>query len=85
MAESAEPDETGWRVGCRRGLICVVLSFTFEDSAMKIRLLLALLLLSTGALAQSGQPIKQSGNVTPGHLPAWVTSGVQGDGGTASD
>lgn len=26
-------------------------------------------------------PIEQSGNVTPGHLASWITTGVLGDGG----
>jgi hypothetical protein len=30
------------------------------------------------------QPVQQSGSVTPGHVPIWVTNGVLGDGGTAA-
>jgi hypothetical protein len=52
---------------------------------ISIRTLLACLLISTGAFAQNGKPIIQSGNVTPGHAPVWITSGVEGDGGSASD
>ena len=33
----------------------------------------------------SSQAVQQSGSVTPGHVPYWVTNGVQADGGTASD
>ena len=36
------------------------------------------------ALAQTGTPIKQSGNVTPGHAGAWTTNGILQDGGTAA-
>ncbi len=44
------------------------------------------LLLATPAFAQQGQPVKQSGpSVTSGHVPYWVTSGVIGDGGSATD
>ena len=42
-------------------------------------LLAALLLAPTIAFAQ---PVQQSGNVTPGHIPAWLTTGIIGDGGT---
>jgi hypothetical protein len=45
---------------------------------------LILSLLSSAALAQSGSTIKQSGTVTPGHAMMWVTNGVAGDGGTAT-
>jgi hypothetical protein len=44
-----------------------------------IRLLIALLLLSGAASAQS---VQQSGVVTPGHVPTWTTTGVIQDGGT---
>ena len=40
------------------------------------------LLFSVGA---SGQSVQQSGTVTQGHLPYWVTNGVIADGGTAAD
>lgn len=49
------------------------------------RLLLAstfLALLAGTALAQS---VQQSGTVTRGHLPYWVSTGVIGDGGTSAD
>ena len=46
---------------------------------MMLRLLLALLLLSGTASAQS---VQQSGTVTPGHVPVWTTNGVIQDGGT---
>jgi hypothetical protein len=39
-------------------------------------------MLAGPALAQS---VQQSGTVTRNHLPVWVTSGVQGDGGSAAD
>ena len=45
-------------------------------------ILLGLLLATSVASAQS---VQQSGSVTPGHLPYWITSGVQGDGGTSAD
>lgn len=45
----------------------------------KLALLLALL--STAAHAQS---VRQSGNITPGHVASWVTTGVIADGGPAS-
>jgi len=44
-----------------------------------IRLILTLLVLTGAASAQS---VQQSGTVTPGHVPTWVTTGVQKDGGT---
>jgi hypothetical protein len=45
---------------------------------MKKILLLALCLFSTPLFAQS---VEQSGSVTTGHLPYWVTNGVIGDSG----
>lgn len=51
------------------------------------KLLLALLLAvmtATPAFAQSGTGVRQSGNVTPGHVPVWTTNGVIQDGGTAA-
>lgn len=40
----------------------------------------------TSALAQSGAPVKQSGNnITPGQVPWWVTSGVIGGGVSSAD
>lgn len=51
------------------------------------KLLLALLLAvmtATPAFAQSGASVRQSGNVTPGHVPMWTTNGVIQDGGTAA-
>lgn len=41
----------------------------------------ALVLLPSVVLAQS---VQQSGTVTPGHAPYWVTNGVVGDGGTSA-
>lgn len=41
--------------------------------------------LASTALAQSGSPVKQSGNVTNGHAAYWATNGVIADGGTAAD
>ena len=38
-------------------------------------------LISVSASAQ----VKQSGTVTPQHVPYWVTSGVIADGGTSAD
>lgn len=43
--------------------------------------LLASIFLTVSASAQ----LKQSGTVTSGHVPYWVTSGVLGDGGTSLD
>ena len=39
----------------------------------------------SGALAQSGASVKQSGNVTPGQVPWWITNGVIGGGISAAD
>ncbi len=51
---------------------------------MKFRsALLALALFATPAIAQ--QAVQQSGSVTRGHVPYWVTSGVIGDGGSATN
>lgn len=47
-------------------------------------LLAALLAWPALALAQTGTPIKQSGNVTPGHVPIWTTNGIIQDGGSAA-
>ena len=49
---------------------------------MKKLLALVFLLLSSPAFAQS---VQQSGTVTPGHLPYWLTNGVIADGGTAAN
>jgi hypothetical protein len=40
------------------------------------------LLLTASAMAQT---VQQSGTVTSGHVPWWVTSGVIGDGGSSAD
>lgn len=50
---------------------------------LKILAAAACLLLSTPALPQT--TVRQSGTVTAQHLPYWVTSGVIGDGGSATD
>src|SRR5216684_3328810 len=51
---------------------------------MKFRItLLALTLFTIPAVAQ--QAVQQSGSVTRGHVPYWVTSGVIGDGGSATN
>lgn len=47
------------------------------------RIAFALCLVSQAAFAQSGSAVKQSGNVTPGHVPMWTTNGIIQDGGTA--
>lgn len=55
---------------------------------MRKRISISGLLLAIGissALAQSGAPIKQSGNITPNTVPWWITSGVIGSGVTAVD
>ena len=44
--------------------------------------ILVAVFLTSSALAQS---VQQSGSVSPGHLPLWITSGVIGDGGTSAD
>lgn len=44
-----------------------------------------LLLAASAAFAQSGAPVKQSGNITPNTVPWWITSGVVGSGVTAVD
>jgi Pectate lyase superfamily protein len=46
--------------------------------------IVALLASYLTAQAQTGTPIKQSGNVTPTHVGAWTTNGVLQDGGTAA-
>ncbi len=51
---------------------------------MKKLALLALLLSSTAAFGAQGDPINQSGRVTPGHPMMWITNNVAGDGGTAA-
>lgn len=52
----------------------------------KLNLAVAGLLLGTiSAFAQSGVAVKQSGNITPGQVPWWITSGVIGGGVTAVD
>lgn len=48
---------------------------------MKVALALILALISSPALAST--PVRQSGNVTPRHVPAWTTNGVVQDGGSA--
>ena len=48
----------------------------------KILLALALLLVPLSAF---GQSVQQSGSVTPGQAPYWVTNGVIGSAGTAAD
>ena len=53
---------------------------------MSKRVLRAAILASSllAALPAAAQvPIVQSGNVTPGHALAWITSGVAGDAGSA--
>jgi hypothetical protein len=52
------------------------------DKTMRKLVALLALLLAGPALAQS---VQQSGTVTRGHLPYWITSGVIGDGGSAAD
>ncbi len=42
-------------------------------------------LLVSGANAQSGSTVKQSGSITPSSVPSWVTNGVIGGGVTAAD
>lgn len=47
--------------------------------------LAALFLLACPALAGAqNPPVIQSGQVTPGHVPVWITNGIVGDGGTAA-
>jgi len=40
------------------------------------------LLLSTAAQAQTGNPVRQQGHVTPGHAVQWTTNGIIQDAGT---
>ena len=49
---------------------------------MSMKKLLAALLVLLPSLAHA--QVLQSGNVTPGHIPYWVTDNVIGDGGTAA-
>jgi hypothetical protein len=49
-----------------------------------VGLLILELLVATPLAAQTGMPVKQSGNVTLGHPMMWVTDGVAGDAGTAA-
>ncbi len=44
------------------------------------KVLALLLALASPAFAQS---VQQSGNITPGHIASWITTGVIGDGGSA--
>lgn len=47
--------------------------------------LATLFLLACPALAGAqNPPVIQSGQVTPGHAPVWITNGIVGDGGTAA-
>lgn len=46
---------------------------------------IALIFSTALACAQSGAPVKQSGNITPNTVPWWITSGVIGGGVTAVD
>ncbi len=55
---------------------------TFQRGKGMKKLLALFLLLASPAFAQ-GNSVKQSGHVTPGHVPMWTTNGVIGDGGTA--
>ena len=43
-----------------------------------------LLLVAACSGTHANQPVQQSGTVTSGHLPSWVTSNVVQDGGTAT-
>jgi hypothetical protein len=51
------------------------------------RFLSVFLLLATclPALGQTGNAVKQSGNVTPGHAASWTTNGIIQDAGTAAN
>lgn len=48
-----------------------------------LKVFVALIASCLPALAQTGQPIKQSGNATPGHILMWTTNGIAQDAGTA--
>ena len=50
---------------------------------MKTLLTFAFYLLLTAAVSAQSY-IYQSGNITPGHVPAWIANGIIGDGGTAA-
>lgn len=43
--------------------------------------ILAILAALLASLPASAQQVRQSGNVTPGHVTKWITTGVIGDGG----
>jgi hypothetical protein len=43
--------------------------------------ILAILVALLAPLPASAQQVRQSGNVTPGHVTKWITTGVIGDGG----
>jgi hypothetical protein len=50
-----------------------------------VKKLIAISLFWLAACTASAQtPVKQSGTVTPGHVPMWTTNGVIQDGGTAA-
>jgi hypothetical protein len=51
---------------------------------LKKILILGFSLFASAAFAQTGTPVKQSGMITPGHVPMWTTDGVIQDGGTAA-
>ena len=51
---------------------------------MKLRLALLTAFALLWAIPAVAQPVQQSGSVTPGHIPYWVTNGVIGDGGALS-
>lgn len=51
---------------------------------MLARFFLTALLLALAAPEALAQTVQQSGSVTAGHMPYWVTSGILADGGAAS-
>jgi hypothetical protein len=48
---------------------------------VKLRLALLTAFALLWAIPAVAQPVQQSGSVTPGHIPYWVTNGVIGGGG----
>lgn len=51
---------------------------------MFLRLVAGLLALAAATFSTAHAQVKQSGNVTPGHAVRWISSGVIGDAGTAT-
>lgn len=79
-----------WALMKVAGILVVIagaVSWLVDHVGPKLRFAaLAAAILAFGAMpAARAQSVIQSGSVTPGHLPTWVTSGVIKDGGTSSN